>query len=92
MSFRTATTRRQDEESALVGIMHLARGSNSAPLPSSPAMKLLPLAAGVADFAVELDELIATERQLIYIAATQARDRLFVSYAQPGSEFFEGFS
>lgn len=42
---------------------------------------VLPLAARVADVADEfaLDEVIATERQLMYVAATQARDRLFVS-------------
>jgi superfamily I DNA/RNA helicase len=37
----------------------------------------------------ELDEVIATERQLLYVAATRARDRLFLSSVKPGSEFLE---
>lgn len=41
---------------------------------------VLPLAVRVAD------EVIATERQLLYVAATRARDRLFVSGIAPGSE------
>ena len=36
-----------------------------------------------------LTAVIATERQLLYVAATRARDRLFVSGAAPGSEFLE---
>jgi superfamily I DNA/RNA helicase len=53
---------------------------------------VLPLAARVADVAdeFELDEVIATERQLLYVAATRARDRLFVSGIAPGSELIEG--
>ncbi|MBY5698335.1 hypothetical protein, partial [Rhizobium leguminosarum] len=37
----------------------------------------------------ELDEVVATERQLLYVAATRARDHLFVSAVTPGSEFLE---
>ncbi|MER8911523.1 UvrD-helicase domain-containing protein [Mesorhizobium sp. M0854] len=95
LSFRTATTRRQDEESALVGIMHLAKGLEFRAVAVVACDEgVLPLAARVADVAdeFELDEVIATERQLLYVAATRARDRLFVSGAQPGSEFLEGFS
>jgi superfamily I DNA/RNA helicase len=36
---------------------------------------------------MELDEVYATERQLIYVAATRARDRLLISGVTPGSEF-----
>jgi ATP-dependent exoDNAse (exonuclease V) beta subunit len=32
---------------------------------------------------------ISTERQLLYVAATRARDRLWVSGISPGSEFIE---
>ena len=35
----------------------------------------------------ELDEVYATERQLLYVAMTRARDRLLVSAVDPGSEF-----
>ncbi|TPL71392.1 3'-5' exonuclease [Mesorhizobium sp. B2-3-15] len=95
LSFRTATTRRQDEESALVGIMHLAKGLEFRAVAVVACDEgVLPLASRIADVAdeFELDEVIATERQLLYVAATRARDRLFVSGAQPGSEFLEGFS
>jgi len=52
---------------------------------------VLPLAARVADVAdeFELDEIVATERKLLYVAATRARDRLFISGVAPGAEFLE---
>lgn len=92
LPFRTATTRRQDEVSALVGIMHLAKGLEFRAVAVVACDEgVLPLAARVADVAdaFELDEVIATERQLLYVAATRARDRLFMSGAKPGSEFLE---
>ena len=51
--------------------------------------ELLPLAARIETVAdeVELDEVYETERQLLYVACTRARDRLFVSGVAPGSEF-----
>ena len=36
---------------------------------------------------LELDEVYATERQLLCVATTRARDRLFISGVAPGSEF-----
>ncbi|MEO3384955.1 3'-5' exonuclease [Mesorhizobium sp. CAU 1741] len=92
LPFRTATTSRQDEEKALVGIMHLAKGLEfRAVAVVACDENVLPLAARVADVAdaFELDEVIATERQLLYVAATRARDRLLVSGISPGSEFIE---
>ncbi len=52
---------------------------------------VLPLEERVADVAdeFELDEVVATERQLLYVAATRARDRLWVSGVNPASEFLE---
>jgi ATP-dependent exoDNAse (exonuclease V) beta subunit len=52
---------------------------------------VLPLAERVADVAdeFELDEVVATETQLLYVALTRARDRLMVSGGAPGSEFLE---
>ena len=35
----------------------------------------------------DLQETYDTERQLLYVACTRARDRLFVSGVEPGSEF-----
>lgn len=55
---------------------------------------VLPLAARVADVAdaYNLDEVFATERQLLYVAATRARDRLLVSGISPDSELCESLS
>jgi superfamily I DNA/RNA helicase len=52
---------------------------------------VVPLATRVADVAdeFELDEVMATERQLLYAAITRARDRVFISGVAPGSEFLD---
>jgi superfamily I DNA/RNA helicase len=52
---------------------------------------VLPLEERVSDVAdeFELDEVLATERQLLYVAATRARDRLWISGVVPVSEFLE---
>jgi ATP-dependent exoDNAse (exonuclease V) alpha subunit len=36
---------------------------------------------------MELDEVYMTERHLLYVAATRARDRLLICGTKPGSEF-----
>jgi ATP-dependent exoDNAse (exonuclease V) beta subunit len=41
---------------------------------------------------VELDDVYETERQLLYVACTRARDRLMVSGISPGSEFLADLS
>lgn len=81
-----------EDAAALVGIMHLAKGLEfRAVLVVACDEGVLPLATRVADVAdeFELDEVIATERQLLYVAATRARDRLFVSGVAPASEFLD---
>lgn len=81
-----------DDPAALVGTMHLAKGLEfRTVLVIACDEGILPLATRVADVAdeFELDEVISTERQLLYVAATRARDRLFVSGITPGSEFLE---
>ena len=54
---------------------------------------VLPLEARIAAAAdeVELDDIYDTERQLLYVACTRARDRLLVSGVGPGSEFLKDF-
>ena len=37
----------------------------------------------------ELDEVVTTERHLIYVACTRARDQLLISSGATGSEFVE---
>jgi hypothetical protein len=75
---------------ALIGTMHLAKGLEyKAVLVVACDQGVLPLDTRIADVAdeYELDEIIATERQLFYVAVTRARDYLFVSGVSPGSEF-----
>jgi ATP-dependent exoDNAse (exonuclease V) beta subunit len=45
----------------------------------------------VAD-AFELEEVMTTERQLLYVAATRAREQLVISAIEPGSAFLGDFS
>ncbi|MDR9759414.1 3'-5' exonuclease [Rhizobium redzepovicii] len=79
-------------EAVLIGTMHLAKGLEfRAVLVIACDEGVLPLVARIADVAdeFELDEVVATERQLLYVAATRARDHLFVSGVAPGSEFLD---
>ncbi|MER9503905.1 3'-5' exonuclease [Mesorhizobium sp. M0579] len=93
LPYRTISSGKPGEDTAaLVGTMHLAKGLEfRAVLVVACDEGVLPLAARVADVAdeFELDEVIATERQLLYVAATRARDMLFVSGIMPGSEFLD---
>ncbi|WP_246787387.1 3'-5' exonuclease [Rhizobium leguminosarum] len=88
----SSLTGRNAEEAVLIGTMHLAKGLEfRAVLIVACDEGVLPLAARINDVAdeFELDEVVATERQLLYVAATRARDHLFVSAVKPGSEFLE---
>jgi superfamily I DNA/RNA helicase len=38
---------------------------------------------------VDLDDVYETERQLLYVACTRARDRLLITAVKPGSEFLK---
>ncbi|WP_245498882.1 3'-5' exonuclease [Rhizobium ruizarguesonis] len=83
---------RSSEQAVLIGTMHLAKGLEfRAVLIVACDEGVLPLGARIEDVAdeFELDEVVATERQLLYVAATRARDHLFVSAVSPGSEFLE---
>jgi len=53
--------------------------------------EVLPLQARVEAVAdeVDLDDVYETERQLLYVACTRARDRLSVSGVAPVSEFLK---
>jgi superfamily I DNA/RNA helicase len=75
--------------------MHLAKGLEfRAVAVLACDEEVIPSAARIADVAdeFELDEVMATERQLLYVAITRARDRVFVSGVTPGSEFLEDLS
>lgn len=89
---RTLVEAKAGGDEALLGIMHLAKGLEfRAVVLMACDEGVLPLKSRVSDVAdeFELDEVIATERQLFYVAATRARERLFVSGVEPGSEFLD---
>jgi superfamily I DNA/RNA helicase len=73
-----------------IGTMHLAKGLEfKAIVVMACDDEVLPLQARIESVAdeVDLDDVYETERQLLYVACTRARDRLLVSGVQPGSEF-----
>lgn len=73
-----------------IGTMHFAKGLEfRAVAVMACDEQIIPAQQRIADVSdeMELDEVYATERQLLYVAATRARDRLLISSVQPGSEF-----
>ena len=74
--------------------MHLAKGLEfKAAAVTACDEGVLPLKSrlkAVAD-ETELDDVYETERHLLYVACTRARDRLLVSAVRPGSEFLQDF-
>jgi hypothetical protein len=73
-----------------VGTMHLAKGLEfKAVIVMACDDDVLPLQSRIEAVAdeIELDDVYETERQLLYVACTRARDRLLVSSVKPGSEF-----
>ena len=73
------------------GTMHLAKGLEfKAVAVMACDDDVLPLRARVEAVAdeIELDEVYETERHLLYVACTRARDRLLVTGVSPASEFF----
>lgn len=82
-------------ERVAIGTMHLAKGLEFKVVAVMACDDdVLPLAERV-DAVIEesdLDEVFETERHLLYVACTRARDRLLVSGAAPGSEFLGDLS
>ncbi len=78
--------------SVAVGTMHLAKGLEfRAVAVAACDDEVLPLQARlerVGDDA-DLEEVYGTERHLLYVACTRARDRLLVTGVDPGSEFLD---
>ncbi len=83
---------RTTKGSASVGTMHLAKGlefravvvmaCDDEVIPSQERIQ------AIADNA-DLEDVYTTERHLLYVACTRARDHLFVSGVAPASEFLE---
>jgi hypothetical protein len=75
-----------------VSVMHLAKGLEfRAVAVMACDQDILPLESRIAEAADEgeLDDIYETERQLLYVACTRARDRLLVTAVAPGSEFLK---
>jgi hypothetical protein len=75
-----------------VSVMHLAKGLEfRAVAVMACDQDVLPLESRIAEAADEgeLDDIYETERQLLYVACTRARDRLLVTGVAPGSEFLK---
>lgn len=78
------------EAEITVGPMNLAKGLEfRAVVVLACDEGVLPLDERVADAAdeAELDEIYETERRLLYVACTRARDQLLVTAIEPGSEY-----
>lgn len=76
----------------LIGTMHLAKGLEfKAVAVMACDDELLPLQSRVesAGDESELDEIYDTERHLLYVAVTRARDQVLVTGLEPTSEFLE---
>ena len=72
--------------------MHLAKGLEfRAVAVVACDEEALPLQSRIEEAADEgeLDDIYETERQLLYVACTRARDRLRVTGVAPGSEFLK---
>lgn len=75
-----------------IGVMHLAKGLEfRAVVVMACDDEVLPLQERVESVVDKSDlrEVYDTERHLLYVACTRARDRLMVTGVQPGSEFLE---
>ena len=79
-------------EHVAIGTMHMAKGLEfKAVAVMACDDEVLPLAERI-DAVIEesdLDDVYETERHLLYVACTRARDRLMVSAVSPGSEFLQ---
>src|SRR2546421_182983 len=90
---RTRSGRRQTvRDRVSVGTMHLSKGLEfRAVAVMACDDEVLPLQARIEDVTDEsdLEEVYDTERHLLYVACTRARDHLLVTGVNPASEFLE---
>jgi mRNA-degrading endonuclease RelE of RelBE toxin-antitoxin system len=78
-----------------IATMHLAKGLEfRAVAVIGCDDEVIPLQSRIESVAddADLEEVYNTERQLLYVACTRARDQLWVSGVRPGSEFLEDLS
>ena len=79
-------------EGVMVGTMHLAKGLEfRAVAVAACDDEVLPLQSRIEDIADEadLEDTYSTERHLLYVACTRARDHLLVTGVEPASEFLD---
>ena len=79
-------------DSVAVGTMHLAKGLEfRAVAVVACDDEILPLQSRIENVADEadLEDTYSTERHLLYVACTRARDRLLVTGVEPASEFLD---
>ena len=73
--------------------MHLAKGLEfKAVVVMACDDDIIPLESrlsSVSDDAIDLEEVYDTERHLLYVACTRARDHLLITGVEPGSEFLD---
>lgn len=84
-----------DANEVSIGSMHLAKGLEFRAVAVIACDEdVLPLQARMSAAADEADlrEVYDTERQLLYVACTRARDRLLVCGTEPASEFLDDLS
>ncbi len=78
--------------SVAVGTMHLAKGLEfRAVVVAACDDEVVPLQGRIEHVADEadLEDVYGTERHLLYVACTRARDRLLVTGVEPASEFLD---
>ena len=91
---RDAVATLPGEADITIGTMNLAKGLEfRAVVVMACDEGVLPLDERVSDAAdeAELDEIYETERRLLYVACTRARDQLLVTAVEPGSEYLTDF-
>lgn len=91
---RSALPQNEEAGSIVTASMHLAKGLEfRAVVVMACDEGTLPLDERVADAAdeAELDEVYETERRLLYVACTRAREHLFLTGVRPASEYLDDF-
>lgn len=92
---RAALPKSDDAAAIVTAPMHLAKGLEFRAVAVMACDEgILPLDERVADAAdeAELDEIYETERRLLYVACTRAREHLLLSGVRPTSEYLDDFA
>ena len=80
------------KDKATVAVMHLAKGLEFyAVAVMACDTEIIPLQQRIEDMGddADLEDVYNTERQLLYVACTRARDHLIISGVEPVSEFLD---